>query len=305
MRIVLLTSKLHPAAEFAVNKLYRSKGDLDIVGLVVSDISPFKRTYWNYALYGLKRSGIFYGLLTALICYFHLIGIFIAGILFWWRKRQWLSLEELAYYYQAELIYTDDINSDDTLEKLRELEPDIVISLYFNQILKTEAIKVASMATLNMHPGILPGYRGVWPTFWKLYKGDTEAGITIHYINEEIDAGDLLDIHTYPIEEDDTKFSLWLKSGHHGAKRLLSLLKQFKQGIKPHPIKSSGKPRYRSLPKRKHFEKFHEKGKKLLYFFRDLFSVIKLSRDLEDHNYSSSKSNSFTSKSSSSKSEDS
>lgn len=297
MRIVILTTKLHPAAEFALNKLFRSKGELEITGVVISDISPLTKRYWKYMIYGIKRSGLFYGFLIALVSYLHLIGLFFAGLLYWWRKRQWLTLDELAYYYNAKTIYTEDINSKETLATFKELKPDIVVSLYFDQILKAEAIQVASIATINMHPGILPGYRGVWPGFWKLYKGEKQAGITIHYINEKIDAGEILAEYTYPIEQEDTKLSLSLKSANHGIKRLIEILRQFKQGIKPHPIKKSGKARYRSLPKKRHFDKFHQKGKKLFHFFRDLLSIIKLSRNLDEIDQSSSKSNSSTSSS--------
>jgi len=297
MKIVILTSKLHPAAEFALNKLFRSKGELDIAGLVISDISPLTKSFWKYVIYGVKRSGLFYGVLIALISYLHLIGLFFSGFLYWWRKRQWLTLDELAYRYDVKTIYTENLNEGKGLEALKALKPDLVVSLYFDQILKTEAIQVASIATINMHPGILPGYRGVWPGFWKLYKGEKQAGVSIHYINEEIDAGELLAETTYPINSEDTKLSLSLKSANHGINKLVEILKQFKQGIKPHPIKKEGKSRYRSLPKKKHMDKYHQRGKKLFSFFKDLLSIMRLSRNLDEIDQSSSKSNSSTSSS--------
>lgn len=288
---------LHPAAEFSLNKLFRSKGEIEVAGVVISDLSPLTKSYWKYMVYGIKRSGLFYGFLIVLVSYLHFIGLFFAGLLYWWRKRQWLTLDELAYYYNAKTIYTEDINNEETLTALRELKPDIVVSLYFNQILKAEAIQIASIATINMHPGILPGYRGIWPGFWKLYRGEKQAGVTIHYINEKIDDGDILAECIYPIEQEDTKLSLSLKSANYGIKRLVEILGQFKQGIKPHPIKKSGKARYRSLPKKQHLDKFHQKGKRLFSFFRDLLRIIKLSRNLDEIDQSSSKSNSSTSSS--------
>jgi len=302
MKVVILTSKLHPAAEFAINKMLKSKDDLEIVGLIVSDISPFTKSYWKYLSYGVKRSGLFYGLLTAIVCYFHLIGFLVSGLLYWWRKRQWLSLPALAATYKIPMHYTQDINSAETIAIIKDLEPDLIVSVYFNQILKTEAIELAKIGTLNLHPGLLPGYRGVWPDFWKLYKGEKQAGITIHYINEKIDEGEILAQHLYPIEENDTKLSLSLKAAHHGSKKLIEVIRQFKLGLKPHPIAGQGKPRYRSFPKRNHFKRFHQKGKRLFCFFRDLPNIIKIMINL-DHYDQSSSSKSSASESSASDSE--
>jgi hypothetical protein len=142
MRIVFLISRLCAPAEFALNTFLKNNADddLEIVGIVASNITPFSRRYWKYIAYGLRRSGLFYGFLIALTSYFHIIGLLIASIFFCWRTRQWLTLYGLASQYNLKIHNTDNINSQESLDTLKELNPDIIVSLYFDQILKTEAI---------------------------------------------------------------------------------------------------------------------------------------------------------------------
>jgi len=288
MRVVFLLSPYYAPAEFALNKLIKSADkDIEVVGILSSNINIFSKRYWKYIIYGIRRSGLFYGILIGLVIHLHLIGLFLASLVYWWRKRQWLTLNELIQNYELEHHATEDINSAETLKTIKSWKPDIVVSLYFDQILKTEAIQVAKIATINMHAGVLPGYRGVWPEFWALYKKEKQAGVTIHYINEKIDEGEILDQYKYDIKETDSRFGLSLRSAHHGARRLLNVLKNFRDGIKMHPIKKKGKSRYRSLPRKKHLERFYQKGKRLINFMKDITKVVRLSQDLDDIDKSS------------------
>ena len=306
MRVVFLISKLCAPAEFALNTFLKSNNneDIEIVGIVASNITPFSKRYWKYAAYGIRRSGLFYGFLIALTSYLHLIGLLIATLIFWWRKRQWLLLSRLAARYNIPLHSTNNINSSESLEILKQWKPDVIVSLYFDQILKTEAISVSKIATINMHPGILPGYRGVWSNFWKLYKGEEQAGITIHHMNEKIDDGEILDQYSFSIKKGESRFALALKAASCGANRLKIVLNNFRAGIKMHPIPKNGKAKYRSLPTKRHFDKFYARGQRLINYFRDIKTLVKLSFNLNalDQPSNSSSSSSSSSKSSASES---
>lgn len=302
MRVVILISPLCAPAEFALNKFLKSSHkEINIVGIIISDIQPLKQRFWKHVFYGLRRSGLFYGFLVGLVGYFHLIGLLIASIIYWWRRRQWLSIAELIDKYDLKAYYTEDINSSESIRILNNWKPDILVSLYFDQILKSNVISIPKVAAINMHPGLLPGYRGVWPGFWKLYKNEKQAGITIHYIDENIDSGEILDQYQFDIDKNDSRLALALKAANFGAKRLATVLKNFKDGIKMHPIKKIGKSKYRSLPKKKHFEKFYKKGGRLFDLFADLKKIITLSFNLNAFDQSSIKSSKSSNTSDSSK----
>ncbi len=267
MRIVILLPKLHAGAELAFNKLIK-RNDLEIVGVVRSDISFFTKKYWRYARYGVRRSGLFYGIVIALTIYLEFIGIALAGLFLWHRKRRWRTVSNLVKKHNLELHDTENINSAKTIKILKSWEPDVLVSLSFDQILKKKVIEIPKMAALNMHPGLLPRYKGLWPEFWKLHNKEKFAGVTIHHINEKIDEGEIIAQMTYPIKKTDTKVSLGLKSGHKGAKLLAQTLNKMKRGIKMPTLKPKGKPKYYSLPTKKQFEKFFKKGKKLFSSLR-------------------------------------
>jgi len=73
------------------------------------------------------------------------------------------------------------------------MRPDIIFSAYYRKILKRDLLLVANMGCINIHPAFLPQYRGPAPSLWNILKGEITAGSTIHYMVENIDAGDIID----------------------------------------------------------------------------------------------------------------
>lgn len=87
-------------------------------------------------------------------------------------------------------------NSSQGCQALRDLEPDLVISIRYRRILRDEAIAIPGKGVINLHSGILPGYRGVMATFWAMLAGEKEIGTTLHRIVDSgIDTGPVLGIH--------------------------------------------------------------------------------------------------------------
>ena len=90
-------------------------------------------------------------------------------------------------FHQAE-----NVMSSETLAFAREFAPDVIVSLC-HQILKEPLISLAPLGIVNVHPGLLPDFRGIQPYFWELSEGSPRAGATLHLIEDErIDAGGVL-----------------------------------------------------------------------------------------------------------------
>lgn len=263
MRIIILLPKLHAGAELALNKILAHR-DLDVVGIVRSDISIFTKKYWDYIKFGISRAGFFYAMMVGLMAHIHLIAIFIVKLLFFRENRKWLQIDELATKYRIPIHDTQNINSEESLKILKDWEPDVMVSVYFDQILKQPAIDISKQATLNIHPSIR--YRGVMAEFWNLLNNDKTAGVTVHHIIEKIDAGNIIAQDQFPIKKNDSKFSLGIKLAQRGANLLISTLKKLKEGIKIKTTPWDSKSQYYSLPKKKDFEKFHARGKHLFSF---------------------------------------
>lgn len=105
--------------------------------------------------------------------------------------------------YDIKLFCVPNINSEDFIEQMRHINPDLFVSMSFNQIFKTTMINLPRLKTINCHAGKLPFYRGRNILNWALINDEKEFGITVHYIDEGIDTGDIILQDTYPITDED------------------------------------------------------------------------------------------------------
>ena len=92
-----------------------------------------------------------------------------------------------------------DVMADATLDFIRAQRPDLVVTL-FHQIVREPLIEIPRLGVVNIHPGLLPDFRGIQPYFWALSEGAHEAGATFHFIEDEsIDTGAVIARTRYAI----------------------------------------------------------------------------------------------------------
>lgn len=87
---------------------------------------------------------------------------------------------------------TPKINSEFVYERVSALSPDICITAHFERLIKQPLLSVPKLGFINLHPSLLPDYRGMAPQHWPLINGEKEAGITVHYIDEGTDTGNII-----------------------------------------------------------------------------------------------------------------
>jgi len=85
-----------------------------------------------------------------------------------------------------------DVNDRQGRAFLAECAPDLLITSFFNQLLRPETLAVPTLACLNIHPSLLPDAKGVDPVFQTLLHGGPPLGVTVHFMNPEFDAGRIL-----------------------------------------------------------------------------------------------------------------
>ena len=82
---------------------------------------------------------------------------------------------------------------DESLEKwIKDKKPDVIVVYAMSQLLKENIFTIPKYGTINLHPSLLPKYRGPNPLFWQYYKMEEEVGITLHYIDKGEDTGDII-----------------------------------------------------------------------------------------------------------------
>jgi len=98
----------------------------------------------------------------------------------------------------------DRVRDNAFLETFRSISPDMVVLAAFGQILPKEIIEFPRFGCLNVHPSLLPQYRGAAPINWALINGDRKTGVTIMLMDEGVDSGDILLQEEVAIDPDDT-----------------------------------------------------------------------------------------------------
>jgi methionyl-tRNA formyltransferase len=114
------------------------------------------------------------------------------------------TLKELAEEIGVPTRTPDNVNSPKFLAWLHSLEPDLNISMSYDQILRKPILNSAPLGFINCHAGKLPYYRGRNVVNWAIINNEEEIGLTIHYVDEGIDTGDIILQRTLPIDWEDT-----------------------------------------------------------------------------------------------------
>ncbi len=118
------------------------------------------------------------------------------------------TLRNYAYQFLIDYLHPVNINSEDFINRAKAYNCDLFVSMSFNQIFKTEVINVPKLKTINCHAGKLPFYRGRNILNWALINDEKNFGITVHYIDEGIDTGDIILQREFPISDHDNYGSL-------------------------------------------------------------------------------------------------
>lgn len=118
----------------------------------------------------------------------------------------------------------ENVSAPGVVEQLRSLAPEIVVVADFGQFLKAPVLALPSRGTLNIHPSLLPKYRGAAPIAWAIAHGDTQTGVTIMHVNEQMDAGDIVLQETAEISDEDTTVTLEPRLAELGARLLVRAL---------------------------------------------------------------------------------
>jgi len=146
-------------------------------------------------------------------------------------------VKEAAIELGIETVQPEKIKScPETLAKLKEWNPDLIVTAAFGQLLPKEVLELPRLRCINVHASLLPRYRGGAPIHQAIIDGCTETGVTIMYMEQALDAGDILSQVKVPITEEDDVASMFHKLSIAGAKLLIETLPPLVEGkITPIP----------------------------------------------------------------------
>lgn len=146
------------------------------------------------------------------------------------------TIEQLALEYHIPVTYLQDINSRESIYKLEKFKPDYIFVACFPWKIPPDIIHLPKIAALNAHPSMLPAYRGPQPVFWQLRKGETRTGVSLHLINDEMDAGDIVLQTEVSIRPGMRGRAIDAKLGEFAAKLFLEAMRLYQlNNINPQP----------------------------------------------------------------------
>lgn len=129
-----------------------------------------------------------------------------------------------AIKYGIPVLQPEKIRQKEELDKILTLHPDLIVTAAFGQILPKELLEAPKYGCINVHASLLPELRGGAPIHYALLQGKKKTGITIMYMAEKLDAGDIIKQVEVPISEEDTLGTLHDKLSAAGAKLLSETL---------------------------------------------------------------------------------
>lgn len=256
MRIVILTyESLY--ANYMTHRLIQARPG-QVVGIVRSDCLIYGKSLPGGLWYLLRRTGLrFVGRKAleliqsrAMAILFRLVG----------RAPKVPSLREIKSHHNVPVVGAKDVNDAETMAIIRDWQPDLVISIYLNQFIKGDLIRLPTLGCLNIHPALLPRNRGLFPYFWAIANGDRETGVTLHWVDEKFDTGNILLQENIAIQSDDTITSLAYKSAQVGADMLVRGVNLIEAGDPPRISQDESQATYHSWPRPADQRRFRQRG---------------------------------------------
>lgn len=122
------------------------------------------------------------------------------------------------------------VRRPETIELIRAARPDLLVVAAFGGFLPLELLNLCPYPPLNIHPSLLPRHRGAAPVNWCLIQGDQEVGVSIIFLEEEMDAGPILSQRAFTVTGPDCAGAWEKRLAEAGAEELLKVITQLKNG---------------------------------------------------------------------------
>ena len=141
-------------------------------------------------------------------------------------------VKEYAISKNLKLFQPEKISKNDEFkEEIKSLEPDLVVVVSYGIILPKSFLKIPKLGCINVHPSMLPKYRGPAPIQWAIINGDKSTGVTIMYLDEGMDSGDIIKQKEVQIDDNETTGELWNRLSIIGSELLFECINNINNGI--------------------------------------------------------------------------
>lgn len=145
-------------------------------------------------------------------------------------KVSFSPVKECAMSHDIPVFQPVKVRENENIDELKKYEFDVIVVVAFGQILPKEILDLPRLGCINVHSSLLPSYRGAAPIQWTIINGEEKTGVTIMYMDEGIDTGDIILQEMTDIRNDDTGETLHDRLADMGANLLVKALPMLETG---------------------------------------------------------------------------
>jgi methionyl-tRNA formyltransferase len=147
----------------------------------------------------------------------------------------------LALDLDLQVLQPERVKDPHFIAQLEELKPDVIVVAAFGQILPPAVLNLPRMGCINVHPSLLPKYRGAAPINWAIINGESETGVTTYLMDEGMDTGPILLVREVEIKADETAQELGEQLAEIGGKLARKTIQGLKEkALQPIPQDEQG-----------------------------------------------------------------
>lgn len=139
-------------------------------------------------------------------------------------------VKRLALELGLPVLQPERASSPRFVRQLRSIGPDLIVVVAYGQLLKRSVLEIPPRGCINLHPSLLPKYRGAAPIQRAIMNGERVTGVTVIFLDEGQDTGDIIAQREVEIDEEDTAVTLAARLAEAGADLLIEVLKRMDEG---------------------------------------------------------------------------
>jgi len=165
--------------------------------------------------------------------------------------------------HRIPVLHTNDVNAPEFLNNIRDLSADLIICLSATQVFKQALLELPRLGCINVHSSLLPKYRGLYPCFWAMAKGETQTGVSVHRMVPEIDLGDVIKQEALSIYPGETLDALMKRAKETAVELLVEAVKEIETDTVVALSISREKGSYYGWPTAEAYRQFIARGHRL------------------------------------------
>ena len=162
-------------------------------------------------------------------------------------KLQAPPVKEVAIAHDIPVYQPVSVKDGAALQIIQQLAPELIVVAAYGRILPNSILEYPAKGCINVHSSLLPKFRGAAPIHWAVISGETETGVTIMHMAQELDAGDIIDqVHT-PIDPDESVEAVHDRLAELGGALLVDVVAKIAQGTAKRTPQDSSQATYASM----------------------------------------------------------